>query len=234
MIAQRNARTAHANQLHGQQICLCIYTDVLRVQACVKLEIWEIHPPASCQTSLGQHKGILLNISVECLTPGSSYICVYIAATYPEWNLPRIKSIGVLFWIYMGPSCHANGQKRPCCKLGPSYELSNLLCKKLGKSNTLLQERGWRWLLPFPFLPSSLQPYRALNQDVRFTLVSSLPILQAFFQLTSQMLWWRAAEPPASPATALGIPRARRLEEGCVWGGIVSRRYFGEAYVHLT
>ena len=134
----------------------------------------------------------------------------------------------------MGSSCHANGQKWPCCKLEPSYELLNLLCNKLWKSNSLLRERGWCWLLPFPFLPSSLQYYRVLNQDARFTLFSSLPILQAFFRLTSQMLWWRAAELPAFPATALGIPGARRLEEGCVWGGIVSRCYFGEAYVHLT
>lgn len=134
----------------------------------------------------------------------------------------------------MGPSCHENGQKRPCCKLGPSYELLNLLCNKLWKSNSLLRERGWRWLLPVPFLPSSLKHHRVLNQDVHLTLFSSLPILQAFFWLTSQMLGWRAAEPPASPAAALGIPGARQPEEGCVSGGIVSRRYFGEAYVHLT
>jgi len=33
---------------------------------------------------------------------------------------------------------------------------------------------------------------------------------------------------------APGIPGARRLEEGCVWSGRVSRLYFGEAYARLT
>lgn len=97
-------------------------------------------------------------------------ICVYTASTYPEWNLHRIKSIGVLFWIYTGPSCGAKGQKRPCCKPGPSYELLNRPCNTLGKSHLLLRDRGWRRRLPFPFLPSSLQPYRGLNQDVHTSL----------------------------------------------------------------
>lgn len=223
----KNARTAHANQLHRQEICVCIHTDVLW---CKRVSSWRFGkythlPPA--EPAWVSIKGILLNISVKCLTPGSSYTCVYITSAYPEWNLHRVKSIGVLFLIYMGPSCHAMARSGPATNLDPAMNYwicSAVSCGKATHCCRSMASTGFS-----PSLPSSLQHYQVVKQDVHFTLFSSLLILQTFFLANKSNAVVESSREACLSCHGSVDSGARRLQEGCVWGGIISRHYFGEA-----
>lgn len=122
----------------GQLICLSIYRDVPWV--CVETSRFgkytHLSPAKPDRVSMKVHfwkflsSGSLQEVLISVFTQHS--------LTPDENSIPLKKPIGVLFWIYMGPSFHANVQKQPCCIPSPCHKLLHLLCRKCWKSHKQL------------------------------------------------------------------------------------------------
>lgn len=122
----------------GQLICLSIYRDVPWV--CVETSRFgkytHLSPAKPDWVSMKVHfwkflsSGSLQEVLISVFTQHS--------LTPDENSIPLKKPIGVLFWIYMGPSFHANVQKQPCCIPSPCHKLLHLLCRKCWKSHKQL------------------------------------------------------------------------------------------------
>lgn len=122
----------------GQLICLNIYRDVPWV--CVETSRFgkytHLSPAKPDWVSMKVHfwkflsSGSLQEVLISVFTQHS--------LTPDENSIPLKKPIGVLFWIYMGPSFHANVQNQPCCIPSPCHKLLHLLCRKCWKSHKQL------------------------------------------------------------------------------------------------
>lgn len=115
----------------------------------------------------------------------------------------------------MGPSLYANGPKGPASRLAP---VLNFIYCTTGADKAV---------------SSSAELSRASPQG---SCLSASLLLPAAWPSTEEgrvppLLLLTPSPSPFSPQ----IPCAGRLEGGFIWGEIISRRYFGEAYArHLT